>query len=191
MRDKTKESAGYKLFHYKYACLIPETEVNTKQHREIFGTFVSGDEKIDRGIANSLVDAYRTPVELALIVSRGGSVEIPDSDKAYEVYNFIIQHLQDVIEFQRAGYFGRVPPLEDLQILDQFAAKLFSQARWHHVGEREETSKLMEFFKKTSKRGTKGGNKGIEGSPEDSKREHTPLSNKINLKRLDGVRQWK
>lgn len=182
MQDNLKNTAVYKLFHWKYQCNIPETQVYSDAVLDDFGTFVSGEEERDVSNARMLSPAIRTIAELATIHSKGFKVEIPDNLKAFDMYSIICRHLNDCIEFQRNGLFGRMPPMEDLEALDKFAAYIYPQARWHFVGEQDESSKLMSFLSRRSRQ------KPVEKAAPEA---HVSITTRIDASRLTGERKWK
>jgi hypothetical protein len=182
MQQKAEDTAVYKLFHWKYQCRIPESVVYGEAVLESFGTFVSGNEGRDVSNATMLVGAIRTIAELAEIHSKGFKLELPDNKKAFEIYKTICDHLKDAIEFQKNGMFGRMPPIKDLECLDKFAAYIYPQARWHFVGEHDETSTLMSFLAKRSR---------VKPAEKAAPEAHKSITSKISAGRLTGSRAWK
>ena len=183
MKSPEKQTAVYKLFHYKYQCNIPETEIYSDAMLETHGMFISGDEKRDMGIATSMSPAVRTIAEMATIFSKGLHVNVPNNDKLYQMYKIICEHLNDCIDFQRNGMFGRMPPHEDLVTLDKFAAHIFPMARWHFIGEEvEETSNLMRFINARNRKASKD-----KKAPDI----HEAITPKLNTRILDGGRSWR
>lgn len=182
MRQDASALAVYKIFHWKYQCKIPEAVVYSDVILEDFGTFVSGDEGRDISNATMLVGAIRTIAELATIHGKGFKIEIPDNRKAFEIYKTIVEHLNDCLEFQRNGLFGKMPPMEDLHLLDKFAGYIYPQARWHFVGEEDTSSKLMTFLTQRTRNAPK------EKAAPDA---HVSITNKLDVSRLSGTRKWK
>lgn len=182
MEQSPEAEPVYKLFHWKYQCKIPESMVYSDAVLEDFGTFVSGDEGRDVSNAKLLVGAIRTIAQLATIHGKGFKIELPDNKKAYEIYKIICDHLKACIEFQKNGLWGKLPPVKDLETLEKFAAYIFKQARWHYVGEPDESSTLMTFLAKRSR-----GTPNEKEAPET----HKTITNSILTGRLTGSRAWK
>ena len=150
---------------------------------DTFGTFVSGDEGRDVSNATMLVGAIRTVADLATIHSKGFRVEIDDDKLAFEMYTHITQHIKDAIEYQTNGMFGRMPPIEDLQTLDKFAAYIFPRVRHHFVAGTDDSSRLMSHLgSRLRKSRTKA-----KTAPEA----HTSLTTKIDTRQFRGTRNWK
>ncbi len=148
-----------------------------------FGTFVSGDEGRDVSNAKMLTGAIRTIAEMATIHGKGFKVEIDNNEKAFQMYSIICQHIKDAIEFQRNGLFGQMPPIEDLQTLDKFAAYIFPRVRHHFVSEEDTSSKLMSFLGKRQRKSEQKAKTAPEA--------HTALTTKIDARYLTGSRNWK
>ncbi len=183
MQRDALETAGYKLFHYKFQCRVPEMVVYSSAVLESFGTFVSGNEERDVSNAKKLVGAIRTVAELATLHSRGYRIEIDDDKAAFDMYTYITDHIKDAIEFQTNRLFGKVPPIKDLETLDRFAAYIFPRVRHHFVAGTDNSSKLMtQLSTRLRKDRTK---------EKTAPQVHKSLTTKMDVRTLRGTRNWK
>jgi len=180
----TMKSAGYRVFHSKYQCRIPEFAIYSDSVIENFGVITSGDEDLDRSRAKCMSHAIRTIAELAELHANQIPIEVDDDDVGGEMYQLIVAHLNEVKEFRNSNIIGKVPPIEDLVKLDKFAGFIYPRAKINHDDNYEETSELIKFL-----------TQGVIGkaAPDRTKAPdlHKPIvNNTFDMNVLNGKRRW-
>lgn len=122
---KSQHTPAYKLFHYRYACLVQQMFTSDLNAARAVGLVTTGDDKLDREQRQAWVNIYPTPWEMLEYLDRGAALEFSDFGKTAELYYAVTQHLADWYEAVRSDPMRRTVPLDDLRRFDELAAMLF------------------------------------------------------------------
>lgn len=140
MGNKEK-SAAYKIFHYYYKAYMPQHFLYSDEYLDQFGLATSGDRETDKVLLNSPVLCQLTIAKMAMKTDQGADISLINPRDGADIYRILKQHLTDWnIAVSNDLFCPNDPPIEDLQILDDFAAKIYMQARFylndisHHTG---------------------------------------------------------
>lgn len=183
MQQKAPEQTGaYKICHFKYEVELPEGSLYSDAEMGVWGPFVTGDTDTDRKRSKQRTRAIRTIDEIVEHYEAGDKPILCNPRHAYDVYNIIVEHLNDVREYQQSGLFNHMPPMEDLIKLDNYAASIFDTARRFFVDGQETTSELMAFLQRRSVRKVQ---------TREAAEKHESVINRINNPSVLGARLWK
>lgn len=149
-----EETGAYKICHYKYEVEVPEGSIYSKAEMDVWGPFVTGDAEIDRKRAKQRTRVIRTIDEIVEHYHDGDKPILCNPRHAYDIYNIIVEHLNDVRDYAQSGVFQNMPPMEDLVALDKYAESIFDIARRYFVDDQETTSELMKFLQSRGMRKT-------------------------------------
>lgn len=135
---REEDTAAYKIFFKRWHCKIRDSEVLPEAVMEVHGIFISGDVERDKSNAAKKVGAIRTIAQLATMYSEGQRPDIMSAQDAWDMYNLIMQHLDDCRNASKGSVWATEgPPKEDLITLDNFAQYIFSYARLHFLDTHE------------------------------------------------------
>ena len=124
-------SAAFKLFHYWFMVIVPQSTMYNENDTEYYGIPTSGNKQIDAEMAES--DSYQsvTPAEMAHLVANGVRLTLSDPFDAARIYRIIGTHFEnwrDALELRN----NRVPPpIQGLYEFNKLAHLLIEIAKPH------------------------------------------------------------
>lgn len=129
--DDNNTSAAYKIFHYRVLVYIPATYAYEIHHDRI-GIPQYGSAEQEQMAGEELVLQQRTLAEVIEYWDRGAKVIFKDAKDSTFCYDWLREHLNN-IHYRASSTFnvGKMPPLEDIQKMDNFAYSLFQVTRRH------------------------------------------------------------
>lgn len=130
----SEQTAAYKLFHYPFMWLVPENSTYDVNSTEYFGLFTSGDADVDFARASMDTARYLSTDEAAALHATGARVTISDPCDAVAIYKYIVQHLEDWLNYvEKVQHFKRnkAIPIKGLKEFNDLATILVPVARRH------------------------------------------------------------
>lgn len=114
------------LFTNKYWMKVEERAFHSIEDIEEIG--ILGVNTMDD--AEKLLNSFRTVrttiVDLAYYYDRGIKLQFVDKKDVAEIFNIINKHLNNWLTIcNRHGYIHHIPPIEDFELLDNLAEKLY------------------------------------------------------------------
>ena len=113
---------------YWYLVRIPQIFLITEQELAHKGIVSSGNARMDRDAILGEVDAQLRICDMAEILEEGGSFTITEPQKSVEIYNTIVEVLNDWRHTVERTIVGDVP-LDELRKLDALAVEVYKTAR--------------------------------------------------------------
>lgn len=114
------------LFFNRYWVKVEERAFHDKKELEEVG--LMGVTSLEE--ANMVMSSFRnvraTIVELAYYFDKNVKIQFIDQNNITEIFDIIDKHLNNWLMIcNRHGYIPRIPPIEDFELLDNLAEKLF------------------------------------------------------------------
>lgn len=146
------------IFDKLYRVTIPTRMMQTIEEQRAFGVRAIGDRTLDNALINERTTTWISIDRMIEYYKDGVTVGIIDPADCKRIYEAISPHLSHWIgHFQRGVNFSNAP-VEDLILMDKFAATVYSHAKYHFttdlmatgVGEKMRTFmplNPMNFFK--------------------------------------------
>jgi len=189
-----KHSAAYKIFHYYYNCLIPQHHLYTEEYVNTFGIPTTGNRDIDRNLAESAIEARMTISEMAQYVDDGATLEFLQPEKTAEIYEIIVEHLNNWRYKVDSSYQEVDVPIEDLKKLDYLAEQIFIIAR-NYMSDLTSTSGLLRNLDKLSSgrfnRKAKTPQQEAQQQKQRSTATHKPIVELIEKTTFSRSNQWR
>ena len=124
-----KPTVAYQLFHNLYPVRILNMHLvsgKEKQHRV---GYTSDDPDIEAMTRFENTEVYRTPVGMTLLYDKGIVPYIVHRKDTYEIYNLIVQHLNNwAAEIKNPVSVLTPPPPVELLQLEQFSHSIYEAA---------------------------------------------------------------
>lgn len=117
------------IFDRLYMVRIPEYAARSVEYMRIYGTYVTGIPEIDRAAPNNWLTTYLSIAKMAEHYKEGVTVAIVKYDDLKTIYDSITQHLSAWKHHIQTTINLTPPPIEDLIVLDEFAATVFQFAK--------------------------------------------------------------
>lgn len=124
-------SAAFKLYHYYYMSIVPQSTMYNDNDLIYYGLPTSGDKKFDQAMAEADSFQTLTPAEMAYLVANGTKLTLSDPYDAARIYRIIGQHFEnwrDALEL-RTNHIP--PPIQGLYEFNKFAHLLIEIAKPH------------------------------------------------------------
>ncbi|MCO6704713.1 hypothetical protein [Streptomyces sp. CHB9.2] len=152
MLEQKHHTAAYKIFHYFVECLIPQMYLYSQEYVQKFGLYSSGDSDVDAAAYQNLVKVNLTVHQMAGYAEQGASIALVNPDESKQIYGWILEHINDwQDEVNRDPGLRDQVPVNDLRILEEFAALIYPMAR-QHVQTEVSTSRLFRSLDRLSRR---------------------------------------
>jgi len=117
------------IFDNTYMVRIPEYAARTVEYMRTYGTYITGIPEIDRAAPTNWFTTYLPISKMAEHYHEGVTVAIVRQQDLKTIYDSITQHLSAWRHHINTTINITPPPIEDLLILDEFAAAVFQFAR--------------------------------------------------------------
>lgn len=124
-----EKSPAFMLFHAWVQCRVPEYATLSKYSVEEQGLFLPEDKKKANAILLEKIPVYMRPYEMAEYLDTGMAMDINDPNDAIRVYEWIMHHLTDWLNFMESPTIISKPiPMVGLRQFNNLAKKLFPVA---------------------------------------------------------------
>lgn len=123
---KNENDVTEELWENRYMVYLPFYSTGDREDLRVRGIAGHHDKESLEAFLNQMTLVYATPVHLAERAYQGDTIEFVHKEDATEIYNLVIQHLENWIFIGNKRGGRCMPPLSDLEIWDDFAAHLFN-----------------------------------------------------------------
>lgn len=119
----TQSTVAERLFYGSVECRVPEYAFHTKQTMQNEGRLFHVNKDMEQEFLKSYRKVYLSPVALVDYHERGVMCLIAYPSKLVQVYDDILQHLQNWLIVLNGFIIGKsaIPPIEDFAALDAYA----------------------------------------------------------------------
>lgn len=123
------------IFDKLYRVSIPTRQMQTIEEQRTFGIRAIGDKTLDNALLNERTITWISIDKMIDYFKEGVTVGIIDPSDCKRIYDAISPHLSHWIgHFQRGVNFSNAP-VEDLILMDKFAATVYSHAKYHFTSD--------------------------------------------------------
>lgn len=137
------------IFDKLYRVTIPTRQIQSIEEQRMFGTRAIGDRVLDNALINERTTTWISIDKMIDYFRDGVTVGIVDPQDCKRIYDAISPHLSHWIgHFQRGVNFSNAP-VEDLILMDKFAATVYEHAKYHFTADLMTSGlsqKLSEFM---------------------------------------------
>ena len=129
VNDASTHSAAYKIFHYYYGWLVPDSETYTVNDTHYFGLSTPLNAKEAEAIASTLQPKHLRIFEVAHFIDGGVKFGLVSPKFSVEIYRIIVEHLNDWITAIDCNEVAdEAVPYDGLRQLSDLAAEMFKVA---------------------------------------------------------------
>lgn len=125
----TEYSPAFKIFHFWWYIIVPQSAMYNVNDYEYFGIPTTGQRDWDLALANEKHQRAVTIAEMAQLVTDGVPLTLNDPNDAAKIYKLIGEHLTDWRDALVSRLKPPKPPLEGLYELNKLAGLLMPVAR--------------------------------------------------------------
>ena len=119
------------IFDKLYRVSIPTRMMHSIEEQRMFGVRAIGDKTLDNALVNERTITWISIDKMVEYFKDGVTVGIVDPEDCKRIYEAISPHLSHwIAHFQRGVNFSNAP-VEDLILMDKFAATVYSHAKYH------------------------------------------------------------
>jgi hypothetical protein len=189
MMEQPHHTAAYKIFNYFVECMIPAMYLYSQEYVKKFGLYTSGDADVDAQTFQSTVKANLTVAQMAQHMADGAALSLLHPEESKQIYQWIVEHINDWTEEVTKDPNRRDVPVEDLRLLDQFAKEIYPMAR-QHMTTQVSGSRLFRSLDRINRRATvKRDLTTPEQIQNEVPKEHSPMAQVIaaEVSRRGGV----
>lgn len=137
------------IFDRLYRVSIPTRQMLTIEEQRMFGVRAIGDRALDSALLNERTITWISIDKMIDYFKDGVTVGIVDPSDCKKIYEAISPHLNHWIAHFRKGVNFSNAPVEDLILMDKFAATVYGHAKYHFTSEMMASSigqRLSEFM---------------------------------------------
>lgn len=168
--DPNKDSRTY-IFDYLFRCKVPYLESCSPDYIKHFGMHTTGNDAIDKTLANQLIDTYCTIAQMVEYFDKGVRIYIPVPDDLKFMYDCITHHLSLWKHQLQHGINIGDAPVEDLIKLDAFANSVYAHAKYQFTPEIAQSLLVRHMSSISLNKTSFFRNKPVE--PEEQKRDQS------------------
>jgi hypothetical protein len=190
------------LWNRLFQCRVPFMQTMSKEYIRQHGVPFTGHTESDRSMHSELVTRMLTINQMTEFFEQGVTVAVSKAADTAEIYQLISNHLQAWRRELERSLDIRNAPLEDLKLLDRFAAAVYAHAQAYFTDEVIESllAKRIGSTMRVSRTSILGPRKSanvttigkIEEEPEEYKPKQYPsLSEIFASHELAGKPKWK
>ena len=110
---------------------VPQLRSRSLRDMELFGTMISGDQRIDRENSNSETVCFLSIDKMLEYHVANVPVRVLRREDTKQIYEYIKDHLEAWAKVFSETLNTQLVPIEDLILLDEFASKIYIHARHH------------------------------------------------------------
>ena len=144
MVDPNKETADY-IFEYYWRCQVRRLDLISVEELKLFGNVTTFDKKIDKALRNPLVEAYLSIDKMCELYAQGVNIHIIELRDTKRIYDFCMAHLDAWLRRTREDFNCPNPPIRDLELIYEFANKVYVHAREIYVDEAKKEERVGLF----------------------------------------------
>lgn len=147
--DPNKETADY-IFGYYWKCQVRRLDLISIEELKLFGNVTTFDKKTDKALRNPLIESYLSIDKMCELYAQGVNIHIVDLRDTKRIYDFCMAHLDAWLRKIREDFNSPPPPIRDLELIYEFANKVYVHARDVYVeqAKKEERVALFNPFSK-------------------------------------------
>lgn len=151
------------IFNRKFICQLQHMHTLRDSDINIFGISSSGDRNIDDGLLKAWVHVQMTIAEMVTLSGKGVPIILDNPADSVVIYETLKQHLTNwQMHVSGSVNTGKVP-MDDLRMMDEFAAKIYPMACTYKPADQLKISKGIQDM---LNRGPKSFRIGKAGSAE-------------------------
>lgn len=118
-----------RLFFDRYSCAVPSIALRSLHSLRMRGVYaVTDDDDYNAALHHHEVDTSLTINQIFEVWRAGYEPQIANPTKTLDIFNAVVDHLAQWVEYLSHGIQMDNPPFEDLLQLDQFADKIYVYA---------------------------------------------------------------
>lgn len=121
------------IFEFRYRVLINQMDNVPMAERKEFGTISTGDKKIDKAMAVSLIPVYLTINDMIEYHNQGIPMRLAEPSDSKKIFEAIINHTGVWRDALRAVFNVGNAPVEDLIAMETFAASIYDRAKFVYI----------------------------------------------------------
>lgn len=125
------DTPHWKIWNDRFLCQMKYIDTMSVDYIKIFGTLTTFDSELDRQSHNEIVDRYLTVIKMVEYFNDGIPVYIKHPEDSKKIYILIQEHLQNWAKELQVSLRSDKAPLEELEIMDRFAEKVYEHAKWY------------------------------------------------------------
>lgn len=130
MSNPNNRSAAYRLFHHRYAMMIPQLFFYSRHYIDKHGFPSSGNPQLDKERMSVPSMVMQTPAALAMFHAEGCPIQIVNETDSVKIYNDIREHLLDWERAIKQGiHLSDVPAIEEFRMLEAIAIAIYRLAK--------------------------------------------------------------
>lgn len=118
------------IWDRSWRCMFSRNLTTPIDHIERVGTYVTGDDEVDRQQKDEIIDTYITINDMVEMHRKGIRIDIYNYDDVADIYKIIERHIlawkRNIEECVNIGD----APLDDLIAMDAFATAIYTKARY-------------------------------------------------------------
>lgn len=187
---KEQHSAAFKIFHYRFICLISQIHLYTPEYIEQGGYPTSGNPEEDRALAKSKVYVQLTIAAMAEYHAQGVSFNLADHQDAVTIYRILERHLNDWRHCVSEQFNMTQPPLDDLRKFEDLASAIHPYAAGALMASERHTRLSDKLQAITKGRGGVTREAPVRGSQGPS-HQHTPVVDYIARQVSERSKSWR
>jgi len=126
--------AIWKIYNLYFRILVEQRFSYEEEEVAHFGVLTSGDSDVDDEDAKRPVLKQHTIWELAKYLNRGIDFSLCDWEQSVIIYGLIDEALKQILSAasEQIHYDTKDYPMEDIRILDEFAAEMWKKAKGYY-----------------------------------------------------------
>ncbi len=140
---------GTPIWERLFNVRIQQKFLQTDSDLKLFGMISTGDQYYDNALHNQLVDVMLTINSMVEYYRKGITVRISKHEDTKIIFEIIKEYLEAWYYKLQNGINVAAAPMDDLTLLDQFAASIYPHAKLHFKIE-DFMTKVQESFGFTS-----------------------------------------
>lgn len=189
MSENPEHSAAYKLFHYPFDCTIPAFYLYSKEYVQTFGIASSGVSQIDESQSRAPQRVRLTPAAMAMYFDEGAPIGLINPRDSVRIYQYLREHLIDWQNSLNRDVNRRDSPVDDLRMLENFAAEIYKVARCFMAEMPEDSSLFNKLRNMGSRRAVR--RRGVEPEVKTNMpEEHNPIVDSLATEQNKRNKRW-
>lgn len=122
----------YAIFFKRYRIRMTAKDVRSIEQMRARPTYSSGDTKLDKSILNTETIVYSTINEMVEFYREGVSFFLTQAEDSRTIYEAVTDHTGYWRETMMKALNVRNAPIEDLILMERFAASIYKHARFQY-----------------------------------------------------------
>lgn len=126
---ENQRDTSWWIWNKKFMCRVPYLQTMSSDYIRHFGIMVSGDPVRDRAITSEMITTMLSINQMVEYFQKGITVGVVNYADTKKIYEYISDHLTAWRQRLEHGLNVRDAPLDDLVVMDRFAAAVYQHAR--------------------------------------------------------------